>query len=183
MVQELLGPRLERKISSQPLEAGNCGRPKCALCAQLTSERNNRCWSRSATYSITCTPCNNNRIRATYIGETSDVHRRLGQHLTGLENRRTDNILYQHSIQHHQGKPMEREDFKLEVTSNHKGPLSRQAEEGTRILLELASRAQDHPNLHREGESTREVILMNSRSEFHQPLGGIETFTRYLGPR
>ena len=72
--------------------------------------------------------------------------------MAGLRNHRADNVLHQHSVLHHQAEPLGTADFKLEVTSRHKVPLSRQAEEGTRILLELASKTEDHPNLYREGE-------------------------------
>ena len=62
----------------------------------------------------------------------------------------------------------------------HSSELSRQAEEGTMIMLELASMKQPLSDPEREGETRRKVVVLNGKSEFHQPLGGIRTTTSYL---
>ena len=61
----------------------------------------------------------------------------------------------------------------LEVTGQQPTALARQAEEGARIQLELASKQQVVRGEEREKSGRR--ILMNSRADFHQPLGLIRT--------
>ena len=108
------------------------------------------------------------------------MFRRAGQHVNGLRDRRRDSVLHQHAVLHHPHQPLDKRDFRLEVTSQHKTPLSRQAEEGIRIMLELANTDRKPSNRKEGGESYKELVLLNSKSEFHQPLGGIRTFTKYL---
>ena len=169
-----------RKISSppEPWQDGLCGRNNCQLCCQPVGRQNDQCWGRSCTYSITCKPCQEERIRACYVGETSDMFRRAEQHFKGLARHKHDSVLFQHAIQHHPHLTLDRKDYDLEVTRHHSTPISRQAEEGTRIMWELAHRqGMVSPS---KGESYEKLVLLNSRSEFHQPLGGIKTCTSYL---
>ena len=67
----------------------------------------------------------------------------------------------------------------LEVTSSHTSALARQAEEGTRIMMGLTNDKGANFLKGGEGEE-RMTVLMNSKREFHQTLGGIRTATAYL---
>ena len=107
-------------------------------------------------------------VRACYVGETTNMFRRAGQHFTGLRKGRKDNVLPQHVSNHHTGTKMEREDFDLDVTRHNLTPISHQTEEGASLVWEIS-----------HGQKGN-LVQMNSRSEFHQPLGGIRTFTTYL---
>ena len=120
-----------------------------------------------------------------YVGETSDIFRRGNDHINGLSRRSNKSVLWDHSTRHHPFQPLGREDIDIQVTSKHKFPLSRQAEEGARILLHLSDikdGPEDDAISLRDGSrrELRETILMNSRGEFHQPLGAIRTATTYM---
>ena len=59
--------------------------------------------------------------------------------------------------------------------------LGRQAEEGAKIMTEIAVSNMMARKMKVEGrEEVKRVIVMNSCCEFHQPLGGVETRTSYL---
>ena len=123
------------------------------------------------------------KVKASYIGETTDIFRRVGQHFSGLTNRKQDSVLYQHNLRYHPHQDLDKENFHLEVTRQHGTAISRKAEEGARIMLELANRnrmSSSSPTVRREGERYEAVIVMNSKQEFHQPLRGIRTCTKYL---
>ena len=104
--------------------------------------------------------------------------------MTGLTHRKKDSALLQHSLQHHPLRHLEERDFRLQVNGHHHTPLGRQAEEGARLTLELANMdiipSLDSTNDERKEEEYREKIILNSKNEFHQPLGMTRTFTRYL---
>ena len=69
----------------------------------------------------------------------------------------------------------------MEQTGVQSTPLRRQAEEGTRILEEIALRDKLASTIveRRDGEE-KNAIVMNSRREFYQPLGGIIAKAAYL---
>ena len=48
------------------------------------------------------------------------------------------------------------------------------------ILIEMAGNSNKNADKNMEGEEWERRILLNSRSEFHQPLGGIVHTTTYL---
>ena len=107
------------------------------------------------------------------------MFRRAEQHFKGLARHKHDSVLFQHAIQHHPHLTLDRKDYDLKVTRHHSTPISRQAEEGTRIMLDLASDRGANFLMEGEGEGGS-VEIVNSRREFHQPLGGIRTPTTYL---
>ena len=139
------------------------------------------CWSRSSTYRLSCTSCESEGRKTTYTGETTNLYRRSKQHFTGLTRRAKKSVLYQHMEDQHPSTDVARDNFNLKVTGNQATALGRQAEEGVLILQELRDidRLNSAPARRREREGRRSLIL-NSRGEFHQPLGGIKTRTSYL---
>ena len=74
-----------------------------------------------------------------------------------------------------------RSNFRVEITGNQAMPLGRQAEEGVLLLEELREvrKANSAPPRRVERGGGRSRIL-NSRGEFHQPLGGVKVTTSYL---
>ena len=96
-----------------------------------------------------------------------------------LRRQRNNNVLLHHSREFHPLQPLGREDVVLEVTSNHTSALTRQAEEGTRIMMKLTNDKGANFLKGGEGEE-RMTVLMNSKREFHQPPGAIRTATTYL---
>ena len=187
MIQELLGGRISDRISSssEPWRTDKCERLDCPLCTQELEEgekvKRNNCWSRSATYQLTCTSCKAAGKRTTYTGETTNLYRRGKQHFTGLEKRTRKSALYLHMEEEHPNIEPKRSNFKLEVTGYQRTALGRQAEEGAIILQELKDLEKRNlaPARRGEGEGGGGQIL-NSRGEFHQPLGGIKTRTSFL---
>ena len=139
------------------------------------------CWSRSSTYRLSCTSCQAVGKTTTYTGETTNLYRRSKQHFTGLATRAKKSVLYQHMEDQHPNTDIARSNFDLKVTGNQATALGRQAEEGVLIIQELRDidRLNSAPARRGEKEGRRGLIL-NSRGEFHQPLGGIRTRTSYL---
>ena len=184
LLQETVGRRLGDVVcsSSQPWAPDQCGRDKCHLCDQGGGERKKlNCWARSSTYRITCTSCKLKGVTATYTGETTNIFRRLQQHGDGLRDDKEDNVLAQHTRTYHPDETLTLRDFALEQLGIQGAPLRRQAEEGARILAAIAHR--DSLATMPRGERDREekqAIVMNSRREFFQPLGGIIMRPGYL---
>ena len=89
-------------------------------------------------------------------------------------------MLHAHSQQYHAHQTITKEDFHMEVVSQHQLPLERQAMEGTSIVAAIGAR--DNLRKVRRGEEgeQEEVVIMNSKRKFQQPLGGIKCSTSYL---
>ena len=119
---------------------------------------------------------------ACYSGETTNLYKRIRTHYDGLDNNKTNNVLAQHSRDFHAGLNLSAKDFTLTVSRGQGNKLDRQAEEGVMILEDIKLRDRLESGLMREEEreDVRKVIIMNSRREFLQPLGGIKVKTSYL---
>ena len=180
MVQELLGTRVGAKYSSprEPWRKDNCDRPGCQICYQKDGEPG-QCWTRFCTYQSNCSSCEEIGIKTCYIGETTNLYRRTRQHFEGLRDRRQANVLHQHVSQHHPLQHLGRNDFTLQVTGRQRTAVGRQAEEGVRIMQEMANK--DLTNSTKVGgQKYTKLVLLNSKREFHQPLGGIRVQTKYI---
>ena len=83
--------------------------------------------------------------------------------------------------EHHPLTQLDRSNFKLEVTGYQRTALGRQAEEGVLLMQELKDLGGQNAASAREGVGGGGgSIILNSRGEFHQPLGGIITKTTFL---
>ena len=101
--------------------------------------------------------------------------------MTGLQEEAADNVLHQHRVDFHPDQRLEQENFTFKVKPSQGGCLQRQAEEGTKIMLEIQNRNRMARGMKvEEREGVTRTIVMNSRREFHQPLGGVETRTAYI---
>ena len=91
-------------------------------------------------------------------------------------------MLAVHKRLYHANLELDDKDFTLSVSRGQRDKLGRQAEEGVRIVDEIRNRDRIALQGPREGEKDKveKIIIMNSRREFLQPLGGIRTTTSYL---
>ena len=113
------------------------------------------------TYNIECLSCCARGTKAVYTGESGhNIHYRGLAHLQGLERNKPNNVLVKHNELHHGGREGKVEDFRMSLLSGYRRPICRQSREGTEIqsVLDLQKQL-----------GQRKVILMNSRSHFHQP--------------
>ena len=100
-------------------------------------------------YRWMCNTCTKQNKVKVYEGETARSGRLRGmEHISALEGKRKDSVLYKHKITEHKDEEMEVE---MEITGVFKDALSRQADEAVRIKLRKNSE------------------LMNSKSEFNHP--------------
>ena len=97
-----------------------------------------------------CNTCTKQNKVKVYEGETKRSGRLRGmEHISALEGKRKDSVLYKHKITEHK-------DEEMEITGVFKDALSRQADEAVRI------------------KSRKNSELMNSKSEFnHSPIARI----------
>ena len=102
----------------------------------------------------TCATCLERNISKVYEGETARSARiRSREHLSALENKRSDSVLYKHKVSEHNTENVK---FKFEITNKFKDALTRQANEAVRI------------------DNRKDDELLNSKSEFnHAPVARI----------
>ena len=183
-VQEALGGRLEGRVTSsrEPWVLGGCQRSNCHLCSQSGGERKDKsnCWSRGCNYTITCMSFDKNKVMAKYFGETTNVYKRASTHFNGFNKGKWDNVLHAHRQQYHANQNITEENFLMEVMSQQQLPLERQAMEGVAIIAAIGDRDNLRKVVGRQETEHEEVVIMNSRREFQQPLGGIKCSTSYL---
>ena len=143
-------------VKSDPLRKGGCGDEKCMVC---TSEGKGSCRRNGAGYRITCLECPEDGLVTEYEGETGrNGYSRGLEHQNGLRNEDESNPLWKHCTIQHGGRKVH---FRMDILKTFKYPLMRQNDEGVRVKCSKAD------------------ILMNSRSEFHQP--GIVRVVAYRG--
>ena len=74
----------------------------------------------------------------------------------------------------HKGTKVTPDDFKFDLTGQYRTPLQRQAAESVQLMqLVLKNEKQTDTIDFRP-------LIMNSRSEFHQPIGAFQTRTRRI---
>ena len=144
-----------------PYKPDFCGRAKCFPCLTATKPTRGSCWVPGASYKIECLSCCAKGVKATYQGESGhNSHYRGLAHLQGLERNKQNNVLVKHNSLYHGGKAGKVEDFRMTMQSGYRWPISRQSREGLEIQATL--------DLQKSMGSSK-VIIMNSRSDFHQP--------------
>ena len=143
------GRKIVKNAPSDPFASRLCSRPQCKVCTSTDSLGG--CKQASIGYTLTCDPCAQSDIVATYQGESSkSAFERGEQHAKGLVKKADDNPIWKHSELHHDSD--NQIGFTMKVTGRFAKPMIRQENEAIRI---------------RESEAVHE---MNSRSEFHQPV-------------
>ena len=143
------GRKISKNAQSDPFASRLCSRNSCKVCTSTDSQGG--CKQASIGYVLSCDPCADSEIEATYHGESSkSAFERGTQHAKGLLKKAEDNPIWKHSEIHHQGD--NKIWFSMKVTGRFAKPMIRQENEAIRI---------------RESNSVHE---MNSRSEYHQPV-------------
>ena len=85
------------------------------------------------------------------------VTREEKNHLEGLRNKNTDNVLYQHERNSHPNRRMTKEDFVMKLTGSFSRPVVRLSQEGTMISRAVKAQKQG-----------LDLELLNSKREFYQ---------------
>ena len=142
--------------TKNPFQSEKCSQKWCPLCQKSdhmvdNPQKENKipCNSNNIGYRWICATCENQNISKVYEGETARSARiRSREHLTALEKKKSDSVLYKHKVTEH---PNEEVKFKFEVTNRFKDALTRQANEAVRIA------------------SRKNSELLNSKSEFNHP--------------
>ena len=143
------GRKIVKNAPSDPFASKLCSRPSCKVCTSPDS--GGGCKQASIGYTLTCDPCAQSDIVASYQGESSkSAFERGEQHAKGLIKKSDDNPIWKHSELHHNSD--NQIGFNMKVTGRFAKPMIRQENEAIRI---------------RESGAIHE---MNSRSEFHQPV-------------
>ena len=143
------GRKIVKNAPSDPFASRLCSRPQCKVCT--SHESMGGCKQASIGYTLTCEPCAESDIVATYQGESSkSAYERGEQHAKGLVKKAEDNPIWKHSELHHNSD--NQIGFSMKVTGRFAKPMIRQENEAIRIRESVA------------------VHEMNSRSEFHQPV-------------
>ena len=112
-------------------------------------------------YKGICLVCKDTEITATYHGESGfSAAKRGEEHRRDIEKRNVSNAFAKHLQVHHPDREGDPSAFEFKVIRNFKKPLDRQVYEGVRINKDSSE------------------ILMNSKSEYHQPAETRVTTTR-----
>ena len=163
------------KISSitnfiDPHTPNFCGRNKCFVCDTAEGEETGNCWQEGIGYEIICKICRQTGTRAVYWGETGfSGHYRGNFHREGLQNSDPENALYKHNLECHPARKLGYKDFKMTVKAKFKTPTIRQAFEGISLEKEVERR-----------EKGDNIIVLNSKSEFHQPAVVRQYFSKVI---
>ena len=137
-------------INKNPFQIEKCKERRCLVCKSETEENPKYlCSTNNAGYRLICKTCKERNRTKIYEGETSRSARsRSKEHLSGLINKNTNNVLYKHKQIDHSNEEME---IIMEITNTFKDPLTRQANEGVRI------------------NKREKTELLNSKTEFNHP--------------
>ena len=145
------GIKIEKLLTNKnPFKTEKCTDKWCPLCKGEYGEIKIDCNTNNAGYRWVCKTCEKNRNqKRVYEGETSrSIRIRTLEHLRGLKNKISSNVLYKHSKMDHIGENVE---FGLEISGTFNNALTRQANESIRIYKRPDSE------------------LLNSKSEFNHP--------------
>jgi hypothetical protein len=150
-VVERGGTKIKSVCKSNPLATKGCKRGNCGIC---NGKKPGRCDMASIGYRCWCMECDDMEMTSHYLGESGATgHARFLQHAAAVEKKQVDkSALAKHMDLQHGGMVGR---FGMEITGNFRDCLTRLGDEGMRV---------------REGEDNPDInIVMNSKSEFHQP--------------
>jgi hypothetical protein len=148
-VVERGGDKIKNICRSNPTGSKECGRMTCGICR---GDKPGRCNVRGAGYRCKCLECEKEGVKAYYEGESGgNAHNRYLLHEAAVRRGKVEaSALAKHMQVQHDGMVGK---FTMEVTGTFPGCLERLGDEGIRV---------------RETEEEADII-MNSKTEFHQP--------------
>ena len=95
-----------------------CVETDCPLCRNITTEKDKvkaLCTTNNVGYRWVCENCRDKNINRVYEGESSRSARQRGkEHLRGLKNKDSKNMLFKHKVLEHPEE--ENVHFKMEIT-------------------------------------------------------------------
>ena len=165
-VVERGGPSLKSHLMRTDMSAGSpCPQEDCILCLTNPGEGGGLHHHRAgALYSGECLLCpreHGERFTALYLGESgASGYVRTGEHGKSIQRRDLGNAFAKHLADHHQEREGDVKTFLFKVLKTFRSSLYRQVWEAVKI----------------HGNSA--TIILNSRSEWHQPLTERIVFTR-----
>ena len=141
------------------LDLTGCIFPTCRACKSgLDGASHTRS---GAQYHITCNVCQADNIVAAYEGETGwNAMYRLNEHEDAIKTKNLNNGMAKHLAVHHPDKQGDPDNFQYSCVSTFKKCLEREVSEGIAI------------------SNSKADIIMNSKSEHHQPAIHRTTVTR-----
>jgi hypothetical protein len=148
-VVERGGEKIKHICASNPAGSKACRRESCGICR---GEKPGRCSTKGAGYRCCCLECLKVGVKAYYEGETGgNAHSRFLQHEAAVKKGKVEaSAMAKHMAIQHGGMDGK---FSMEVTGTFEKCLPRQGNEGIRVI-----------------QSEQEAdILLNSKTEFHQP--------------
>ena len=158
-IVETCGINLKTLLVKTDLTGCPIPKPDCLYCE--SEVRGGSHTRRGAAYQGQCLICRDNNITATYHGETGFSAVKRGQeHRAEICKASASNAFAKHLDLHHPEKRGDPSNFEFKVIKTFRKPLDRQVFEGVRINHDQSD------------------ILMNSKSEFHQPAETRVTTTR-----
>ena len=145
-VRERAGISVKTDAKSEPLRSKSCGRVDCLCCSK---GKPGKCEQNSAGYRIKCESCLGAGKFAYYEGETGrNSYSRGLEHQRDLKDEKEDSPLWKHCVLEHDGQ---KQTFIMKALRSFKSCLQRQVNEVVRI-----------------SSSKTEIIVLNSKNEFHQ---------------
>ena len=156
-VVETGGIKIKDKLVK--LDLTGCIFPTCRACKSgLDGASHTRS---GAQYHITCNVCQADNIVAAYEGETGwNAMYRLNEHEDAIKTKNLNNGMAKHLAVHHPDKQGDPDNFQYSCVSTFKKCLEREVSEGIVI------------------SNSKADIIMNSKSEHHQPAIHRTTVTR-----
>ena len=174
LVQEQTGSKIQKKVvnSQDPWQEKYCGRNQCHACKSSTVGSVGKCWQQNANYEITCNKCIKNAVRSVYIGETKSVFTRFEKHVDLLRRKSDASVLHKHTRDDHPNEELTEDDYEFKPTKKNSSALERQAAESAFLQREI--RAQQELSNEPAIKKYKQIKILNSRGEFHQPAGLIK---------
>ena len=156
-VVETGGKKIGQQLSNHDLTG--CIFPDCLLCE--SGEKGASHTRSGAVYSGVCTLCEEKGTKSIYHGETGySAYQRTKKHRKDIEREDMNNAFAKHLALHHPEHTKDASVFKIKSERTFRKCLERQVAEGVDITRSEAD------------------ILMNSKSEYHQPAVTRVTTTR-----
>ena len=145
-VRERAGVSLGQDAKAEPLRKKNCGRQDCLCCAK---GKPGKCESNSIGYRIKCESCLGAGKFVHYEGETGrNAYSRGLEHQRDIKYKDEESPLWKHCLLEHNGIA---QSFIMQALRSFKSCLQRQVNEAVRITA-----------------SKTDIVIMNSKNEFHQ---------------
>ena len=145
-VRERAGVSLGQDAKAEPLRKKSCGRQVCLCCAK---GKPGKCESNSIGYRIKCESCLGAGKFVHYEGETGrNAYSRGLEHQRDIKYKDEESPLWKHCLLEHNGIA---QSFIMQALRSFKSCLQRQVNEAVRITA-----------------SKTDIVIMNSKNEFHQ---------------